>query len=226
MFTPDELRVLFSSPVWRGRHHFFREKEGPEIIRDGFFWLPILALYHGARLEELADLKRRDLRCDGGVWCINITEADGRRLKNGNADRVVPLHPEVIRMGFLEDALKAAPTPDAPLFPDLPQRGKDKRRGVDVTKWFTRYRRKFGLDRPGLSFHSFRHTAITRLTDAITTEQQRRHRDRMMGHASGGGEGDQRYDKGPGLKALAETLALLRFPEVDLSHLYTAERTA
>jgi hypothetical protein len=42
----------------------------------------------------------------------------------------------------------------------------------------------------------------------------------MMGHARSGGEGRERYDKGPGLKAAAETLALLRYPEVDLSHLY------
>lgn len=224
-FTPAELAALFSSPVWRGRHRFFRDQAGSEVIRDGFFWLPILALYHGARLEELADLKRRDIGCDGGTWFLNITDEGGRRLKNGNARRIVPLHPEVVRLGFLEHVTKEAPQPDSPLFPKLPQRGADKRRGVDVTKWFTRYRRKFGLDRPGLSFHSFRHTAITRLTDAITNEQQRRHRDRMMGHGGGAGsEGDMRYDKGPGLKVMAETLALLRFPEIDLSPLYPARQ--
>jgi hypothetical protein len=41
----------------------------------------------------------------------------------------------------------------------------------------------------------------------------------MMGHSlSGGGEGRIRYDKGLDLKAAAATLALLRHPEVDLSH--------
>lgn len=221
IFTSAELTALFATPVWRGRHPFFRDRKGREIIRDAYFWLPLLALYHGARLEELADLHKRDLGCDEGTWFFRITDEGGRRLKNANAKRIVPLHPEVIRMGFLETVVEAAPQPDAPLFPELPQRGKDKRRGVDVTKWFTRYRRKFDLGREGLSFHSFRHTAITRLSDAITTEQQRRHRDRMMGHGSGGGsEGDIRYDKGPGLKAMAETLALLRYPEAGLSHLY------
>jgi integrase len=229
VFTPEELTKLFASPVWRGRHAFFRDKAGPQVIRDAYFWLPLLALYHGARLEELADLRRRDVGRDGGTWFLNITdEGEGhRRLKNGNARRVVPLHPEVVRLGFLADVEKMAPRPDDPLFPELPPRGKDQRRGVDVTKWFTRYRRKFGLDRPGLSFHSFRHTAITRLSDLITDFQQKRHRDRIMGHAGGaGGEGDVRYDKGPGLKAAAATLALLQYPEVNLSQSHDADRKA
>lgn len=53
-----------------------------------------------------------------------------------------------------------------------------------------------------------------------------RHVEFMFGHAGGGGEGRARYDKGPGLKAAAETLALLRYPEVDLSHLYIAHNAA
>jgi hypothetical protein len=42
----------------------------------------------------------------------------------------------------------------------------------------------------------------------------------MLGHSLGGGEGGMRYDKGPGFKAAAATLTLLRYPEIDLSHLY------
>ena len=62
---------------------------------------------------------------------------------------------------------------------------------------------------------SFRHTANTRLRDAMLNEQQKRHIRYMLGHAQGGGEGEERYDKGPRLKAAAETLALLRYPELD-----------
>lgn len=220
--APEELATLFGSPVWTGCHPHFRDQPGPAVVRDGFFWLPLLALYHGARLEELADLRRCDVARLDSVWFLNITD-EARRLKNGNAKRRVPLHPEIVRVGFLDHVQETAPEPNAPLFPDLTPRGKDKRRGVDVTKRFTRYRRKIGLGRDGLSFHSFRHTAITRLSDAITTEQQRRHRDRMMGHGgSKGSEGDIRYDKGPGLKAMADTLSLLSYPELDLFPLYPA----
>jgi site-specific recombinase XerD len=232
-WTAADLKALFSSPVWKGCASKGRRAEpGAEIIRDAKFWLPILALYHGARLEELADLYRRDVWCDGGTWAIRIVETEdnpdsgSRRLKTKNATRVVPLHPEVIRLGFLEYVRDTAAAPDAPLFPDLAPQGKDGKRGPRITRWFGHYRRAIGIYREGVAHHAFRHTAITRLSDAITTWQQKRHRDFMMGHGGGGTEGDVRYDKGAGLKAAAETLALLRYPEVDLSHLYVRSAEA
>ncbi|WP_328805645.1 site-specific integrase [Sabulicella rubraurantiaca] len=226
VFTPEELRRLFASPVWAGRHPFFRDKRGEHVIRDAHFWLPLLALFHGARLEEMADLKRGDVRRDGGLWSLHIRPAPGRRLKNKNASRVIPLHPEMVKLGFPQHIMAVTNDDADPIFADLTPRGKDMRRGVDVTKWFTRYRRAIGLARDGLTFHSFRHTAITRISDAITDLQQKRHRNRIMGHASEeGGEGDARYDKGPDLHAAAQTLALLQFPELDLRKLYVVGAT-
>ncbi len=227
-WTPEELTKLFKSPIWTGRHRFYRTRAGGEIIRDAKFWLPLLALFHGARLEEFADLYRRDVGRDDGTWFVALTEAapdeeegsGGRRLKNANAERNVPIHPEVIRLGFLDYIAKTAPNPNDPLFPDLRPQGEDRRRGASVTRWFVEYRRAVGVYRPGVAIHAFRHTANTRLRDDITNWQQERHANYLFGHSQGGGEGRERYDKGPGLKAVAKTLALLRYPEVDLSHLY------
>ena len=104
-WTSEDLVGLFSSPLWTGCHPKFRSKPGPTIIRDAKFWLPLLALFHGARLEEFADLRRRDLVDDGGVWAVRLVESedpeDGsrRRLKTAAAARVVPLHPEAVRLG-------------------------------------------------------------------------------------------------------------------------------
>lgn len=229
-WTPEDLTALFRSPVWTGRDQRHITKPGPHIIRDAKFWLPILALFHGARLEEFADLYRRDVGCDGGVWFFNIAETEAneaagkraRTLKTENATRIVPMHPELIRLGFVEYVARTAPNADDPLFPDLPPQGEDQRRGARFTRDFRYYREQVGVYRPGVGMHAFRHTAITRLTDAIRDFQQKRHRDYLMGHGGGGTEGDMRYDKGPGLKATAATLALLQFPEVDLSHLHVA----
>jgi integrase len=227
-WTPDELAKLFKSPVWTGCHEKHRSRPGSAMIKDAKFWLPILALFHGGRLEEFADLRRRDLKCEDGTWFMELVQTDGsngereRRLKTQSAERSIPLHPELLRLGFIAYAEKVAPGPDAPLFPDLAPQGPDQKRGPRMTRWFVEYRRAIGVYRPGVAMHAFRHAAITRLTDAITTDQQRRHRDFIMGHASGGSEGDVRYDKGASVKAMAETLALLTFPEVDLSHLHVA----
>jgi integrase len=219
-WTPDELKALFTSPIWTGSRQNVRSQPGPHIIRDAKFWLPLLALFHGGRLEEFADLYGRDVGCEDGVWFLRITETEDRRLKTDNAERVLPLHPEVVRLGFLDYVRDIAPTPGAPLFPDLEPQGKDRRRGPRFTRFFVNYRKAIGVYRGGVGMHAFRHTANTRLRDAISNYQQERHVNYLMGHAQGGGEGRERYDKGPGLKAVAETLALLRYPELDLSKLY------
>lgn len=221
MWSPAELAALFRSPVWTGCHRVRRSEPGAEIIRDAKFWLPLLALFHGTRLEECADLYRRDVRLTEGVWHLSISETGGRRLKNRNAARMVPLHPTILALGFLEYVEKTAVNQDAPLFPDLLPQGPDRKRGPRITRWFVEYRRAIGLYRPGVGVHAFRHVARTRLGDAITTEQQRRHVDFLMGHASGGGEGASRYDKGPPIGALLDTLSLLSFPEIDLAHLHS-----
>ncbi|NGM20411.1 site-specific integrase [Roseomonas stagni] len=228
-WTPEELRTLFRSPVWTGCAGPNRRSEpGSHIIRDARFWLPILALYHGARLEEFADLYRRDVWHDEGTWALRLVEtkdngeAGDRSLKSEAATRVIPLHAELIRLGFLAYVAKTAPNPNDPLFPDLAPQGKDCKRGPRITRWFVEYRRAIKVFRPGVAMHAFRHNAITRLRDTITDHQQERHVDFLMGHARQGSEGAVRYDKGPGLKAVAATLALLSYPEVDLSGLHVA----
>ena len=236
VWTPEELKALFGSPIWTGCHPYFRAEAGNEIIRDAKFWLPLLALFQGARLEEFADLYRRDVICDNGIWAVNITPsvadlagaaAEGektagkhkRRLKTANAKRTVALHPEIIKIGFIAYVEATAPNPADPLFPDIEPQGKDGKRGPRITRWFGEYRKKLNLFRPGVAMHAFRHGANTRLRDMITDWQQERHLNYMFGHATGAGQGAERYDKGPGLTAAAATLALLRYPEIDLSHL-------
>lgn len=234
-WTSDELVKLFGSPVWTGCHPVFRSQPGEQIIRDARFWLPLLALYHGARLEEFADLYRRDLRLDRVTWAIDLQEsqvmdegaeaARRRRLKNSNSARTVPLHPELIRLGFLEYVERVAPRPDMPLFPDLEPQGADGKRGPRFTRWFVEYRKAIGVYREGVAAHAFRHTAITRITDKLTNYRDKKIRDYLMGHAPNEvitteTEGDVTYDKGRGLEMAAATMALLQYPELNLLHLY------
>jgi integrase len=138
---------------------------------------------------------------------------------------VIPPHSEIIRLGFLDYAARIAPLPNDPLFPDLKPQGKDRKRGPRMTRWFVNYRRDVGVYREAVGMHAFRHTANTRLRDLITDYQQKRHVSYLFGHSQGGGEGRERYDKGPGLKAAAATLALLclRIPSW-ISHISTRRR--
>lgn len=65
-------------------------------------WLPWLAAVTGARIGELAQLWRENVRREGECWVIDIRPApDGGSLKNEGSERTVPLHPALIEEGFV-----------------------------------------------------------------------------------------------------------------------------
>lgn len=88
-------------------------------------WLPMLAALTGARIGELAALWGTSVIEREGVVGINITPSpDGATLKNAGSERFVPLHPEIIRAGFVEYAKSKG---HAPMF-----YGKPARRGSEA----------------------------------------------------------------------------------------------
>ncbi|EKN00809.1 phage integrase [Acidocella sp. MX-AZ02] len=216
MWTGKELAALFASPIWTGCNPFYRARAGDQIIRDGIFWLPLLGAFHGNRLEEFAQLRGADVAQAGDIWFLNITDEDGRQLKNAQSRRRVPLHSELIKLGFLQYVQATAPAPDAPVFPDLKPRGVDAKQGYSFTKRFSAYRRAIGVYRKGLDYHSFRHGVTTKLFEADVNEGWI---DLLTGHESGG-ESRKRYLKGIPLEKLKEAIERVTWPEVDLSWLY------
>lgn len=192
VWSDEALKKLFASPIWTGRHPTFRSKAGDQIIRDAFFWLPILALHHGNRLEEFAQLQRRDIGQEDGIWYFDLTDDAGRKLKNQQSRRRVPMHPVMITLGFLDYVESTAPRPDGPIFPDLEPGGPDKRRGFTFTKRWTEYRRNIGVYDAAQDYHSFRHTVITKLA-ALNVSQDIR--ETIAGHA-GSGVNAKVYRKG------------------------------
>ena len=66
-------------------------------------WLPWLAALSGARIGELAQLWGSAIKIENGVHFMEIKPAaDGGSLKTPNSERQVPLHPTLIKDGFLD----------------------------------------------------------------------------------------------------------------------------
>ncbi|CAA2136718.1 tyrosine-type recombinase/integrase [Methylobacterium bullatum] len=84
-------------------------------------WLPLLAALTGARVGELAALWGSSVVEREGVVGIEIAPSpDGSSLKNEGSERFVPLHPEIVRQGFVEYARSKG---RAPLFYGKPAKG-------------------------------------------------------------------------------------------------------
>ncbi len=99
-YSRTELQVLFSHPS---------ATTTKAVSEHAGYWLPLLGLYHGARLEELTGLEVADIEDREGYLIIHIRENELRpRLKHGKrSERSVPAHPKLIALGFL-DYVKAA----------------------------------------------------------------------------------------------------------------------
>ena len=214
IWSSDKLAKLFSSPVFAGcLSEGRRSTPGEHVIRDERYWLPILGLYHGNRLEEFAQLRREDVKREQAIWYFNITDEGERQLKNEQSRRRVPIHPSVLRLGFIEYIEQVAPQPHSLVFPRLRPGGPDKKLGFNFTKWFSRYRQEIGLYEKGMDYHSFRHGATTKLYEAGVSEA---YIDELTGH-EGQGTSRKVYKKQMPLPVLLEAISKVDWPEVVLT---------
>ena len=213
MWEGEPLRKLFASPVWTGcSSEARRSRPGQHIIKDDKYWLPLLGLYHGNRLEEFAQLHRADVRQEDGIWFFDINDEGNKRVKNEQSKRRVPLHPELLRIGFLDYVKTVAPNENDRVFPLLRPGGPDNKLGFFFTKWWSKYRKDVDVYEKGLDYHSFRASVATKLAQANVSLEVR---NELLGH-EGKSTDERNYQKGFPLKLLAEAIGKVSWPEVQL----------
>jgi integrase len=180
-WEPEELSLLFASPVYLDRERPLGGKG------EASFWLPLLAIFSGARLNELAPMCVEDVKTDAasGVRFMTVIEDEeaGKSVKTNSSVRAVPIHPELVRIGFLAfvENVRQRGGPSARLFPQLTP-GPKGGFGEAFSKWFGRYKRKLGITNPNSVFHSFRHGFKDALRAAGVNEDIN---DAIVGHAGG-----------------------------------------
>ncbi|MCC5858641.1 MAG: site-specific integrase [Ectothiorhodospiraceae bacterium] len=202
----EDLQKIFNSPVFTLGE---RPKGG---AGEAAFWLPVLALYTGARVEELGQLLVEDVGCEGGIHYIHInTLHEGKRVKTESSIRKVPLHPEVLRLGFLGYVEECRRKQVTRLFPDL----RPDRLGTvtgNWSKWWGRYARQHGIQDSRKVFHSFRHTFKTACRRAGIPQELH---DSVTGHSSGG-VGERYGERGYPLSVTGPAIAKISYLGLDL----------
>jgi len=123
-------------------------------------WIPWLCCYTGARVSEIAQLRAEDIRQEGGVWHMVLTPEAGA-IKSDHF-RVVPLHPDLIRQGFLKHVEAAGP---GPLFYDPSAKRKEEPRkppAQTVANKIAAWVRDIGMKDPRVApNHGWRHRFAT-----------------------------------------------------------------
>ncbi|EKS29696.1 DUF6538 domain-containing protein [Afipia felis] len=140
-------------------------------------WVPWLCAYTGARVGEIAQLRKEDVRQDGDIHYIRITPEAGTVKTKQYRD--VPLHPHLIKQGFL---LFVAKCPKGPLFYSRSALKKGEAPWTNVSGKLSKWARQdVGVTDPRVQpNHGWRHRFKTIGNDAGIGE---RVLDAICGHA-------------------------------------------
>jgi integrase len=146
-FTLDELKALFES----------------DNYKNGFnkpyqYWCPLIALYTGARVGEVAQLYLSDIRRDeeSEIYYFDLNDfAPDKSIKTGDR-RIVPMHSKLIELGLLRYVEELKAEGKERLFFDLgPHRDGY---GGNVVTHFGDYQKKCGVKIGGRNIHGLRYT--------------------------------------------------------------------
>ena len=219
-FSRQQLQCIFDAPLYRGCVDDERRYSvvGDQRPRRSRFWVPLLSLFGGLRLNEACQLLVSDIRQNRGVLCIHVSsEGETQVLKTAASSRVVPVHPKLIEIG-LEDFLEIArSTGQVRLFDEIKLDSFGMHSG-GFSRWFSRFLVTCGASAPLTCFHSFRHS----FRDALRNGGV----DRELALALGGwtvpngfaAVGDA-YGDGFDPRVLLAEIGKVGYPDLDLRHL-------
>lgn len=209
-FSPDDLLRLFNSEAYKSN----------SFKKASQFWLPLLGLYTGARIDEPASMLLQDIVKEGDIWSFYMSGDDASDGgKNDYAPRWLPIHPTLLALGFVEYVQMLKAEGHTRLFPDIGEAARDGF-GKRATTDFTAYRRSVSVgaievkSRSVKTYHSFRSTVSTELEYAGVEGSTSR---RLVGHEAKDVHGKV-YLKHLDQRWLVPALAALSKLDYGLSH--------
>ncbi|GAB7553109.1 site-specific integrase [Novosphingobium sp. 11B] len=205
-FTAAQLQELFSLGCWVGPWEAARG-------RAGDYWVPLLCLFHGLRNGEAAGLRVEDVTIDEGIPLIHVRPYEGKGLKTEGSRGSIPVHPEMLALGFLAYVEGRRDDGEVLLFPE----GTSNARGQVGAKLGERFSQKvkaLGMTGRKLGMHSFRHNFEDRLRAAELPERT------SLALARRTEPGSSRiYGEGVTARQKQAAMSKLHYPGIDLSHL-------
>jgi integrase len=171
-FSVEQLNKIIASPLFNGF-----ERDGKEFnvggcrADDWRYWLPLVCLFTGARIGEVAQLNIADVRSEGSLWWFDIKSDEGLgQVTKNNTSRVAPMHSKLRQIGFLDfvkrQTERARGALSAPLFPELTR--NDRGQLAMPSRFWRTYLERIGVKqgKDGFGSHSFRHGLADQLRAA------------------------------------------------------------
>jgi integrase len=212
-YSKAQLAKIFSSPLYVGCKSLARRSSpGTLVVKDGCYWIPLVALFSGMRLGEIVQLRTSDLKSEEGLvyFDIALDEGGDKTLKTVQSKRRIPVHPELVRLGLLEHFAYAKEQGWERLFNDIKPDAKGYYSG-NFSKFWGYYTRKIKVHSPKTVFHSFRHNFVDALRSAEVADDVARF---LAGHAERAGKSDThlRYGSKASISRLHEAVEKVTYP--------------
>lgn len=223
-FSAAQLNTILQSPLFVGfRLDGAEHKPGNAHADDWRRWCPLVAMFTGARIGEVAQLRGDDVESLHGRWFIHLRDdaRTGQRTKSGKS-RMVPVHRTLEALGFIGFVTRQRERAEADgnwqLFPELEANSRGHM-GAEPSKWWRRYlgkiKVKSGAD--GLGAHAFRHTMADELRAAGFLDAQ--FGPMILGHDRGGVTGKYGRMAQGTAEMLCEMIDGVSFKGVEFEHL-------
>lgn len=227
-FNTEQLNAIFKAPLYTGCVNDERgySKKGDLRPRGARFWIPIIGLFTGMRLNEICQLEIADIAKQDGVDVILIREESDdtdaetqKQVKTASGIRYVPIHSELKKIGLMEYVAEVKKAGHKRLFPTLEISALGYF-SADFSKWFGRFLKSVGVKNKKTTFHSLRHN----FRDAMYKADISQDLARLLGGWSSSSI-DSNYGGGTSsVGVTAEDLFLqmekVQYKGVDLSHIY------
>jgi integrase len=222
-FSSQQLQRIFNAPLYRGclNDEAGYATPGPNRPRRGRFWVPLIGLFSGMRLNEICQLDVIDIQEIEGTPCFHVrpdpSAKGGKRLKTEASERLVPVHPTLLGIGFMSYVEAQRAKGVVKLFPNL-RRSTTGYYSDPFSKWFRRFLVAAGADGPRTCFHSFRHCFRDALREARMDHQIAL---ALGGWAAGSdaGETATAYGRGYRISTLLQGIGGVQYPDLDLNYL-------
>jgi integrase len=204
---PDEIKPIFSSPIYTGslNHDRGRKTPGRHVFHDAAYFLPIMFSYLGARRREFAGLALDDIAEDDGGLVLILRTNKFRRLKTEQSERLLPLPEELVRLGFMDYCAALQNLEYEAVFPEL---FSDKTLNDPGDRFYDVFlpimKQSLGERMWGRALHAFRHGMADTLLQAGVPPLVI---DDISGRLSQGGETSLRYTNPAGLPLMRDALS-------------------
>ncbi len=103
-FTKEELRKILKPETYHSwsinfTHPFRKERVSNQMP---YYWVFLLGIFSGMRTNEMCQIRVLDIKKVDKIWFMFVEDSEETKVKTENAIRKVPVHPQLIELGFID----------------------------------------------------------------------------------------------------------------------------